>query len=229
MGTILSYLYFEGDDSVLVGKFLDYPELDLLGDVKERTLEEFKSLEWYKNNKTLFTDLQLTTMLQLVPKKKLQVVNIYTDGSAHGKTRLGGIGVYIYVNINGERHESRISKGYSNTKIGRMELMAIITALEEIMPHHRGTTKIILKSDSAYAVNCVAKGWLWRWKNDFGGLAARTNGDLLQRLLNIHEKFPKGHISVSHVKGHNGDSGNEEADRLAGIAYKSGKYIVDMK
>lgn len=228
MAEILNYLYFEGDDSILIGNFLNYKECDIIGDVVHRTLSEFKELAWYAPNKDLYSDAQLINMLGLVEPKKLNKVYVWTDGSASGKTKLGGIGVYMYTEHNGKKYEVTRSKGYSNTKIGRMEITAIITALELILPEKRATTKVILKSDSEYAVNCVAKGWLERWKLDIGGLANRPNGDLLQKYYTVYKSFPFGNVSISHVKGHAGDPGNEYADELAGNGFSSGIYDQDL-
>lgn len=224
---ILSYMWNPHEESIFIGKFLDHPTCPVIGEVNDRTLKELKSLISQCPVGINIADSELISSLKLVEPKKLQIVNIYTDGSAHGKTRLGGIGVYIFTDINGVRHESRISVGYSNTKIGRMELMAIITALGEIHPNKRSKTKVVLKSDSAYAVNCVAKRWLWSWRMT-GSLMSRTNGDLLQKLFDVHETYPKGHVYISWVKGHSSDIGNKEADRLAGIAFKSGLYTLDL-
>ena len=229
--------------------------LDYIGECKLRTVAEFKSLvspnSWIllkMSDKDLadmikpvskFQEPVKTQLPKAAPgaslmerraiKTGLQIVTVYTDGSANAVSKLGGIGVFMSVKIGGKTYESRISKGYSHTKIGRMELMAVITALHEIAPAKRATTQVRIYSDSMYAVNCIKAGWLWKWAKEYGGIDSRVNGDVLKKLMNIHDAFPKGNILINHVKGHATSEGNIEADRLAGNAYRSGEYEQDQK
>lgn len=148
-------------------------------------------------------------------------INIWTDGSCYYKTKLGGIGVYIAW----ENKETFISKGYSHTKTGRMELRAIIEALSLIQ-----TTKIpyniTIHSDSQYVINSVNKGWVYNWEKH--GLKLRTNGDLWELLLFQIRRLQNNTIKFKWVKGHSGVLGNEMADRLAD--YKQFKvYERDIK
>lgn len=224
--------------------------VETVGECNERSLEELKSVlepsSWvYK----VYTDYELVKKLDLrlvpAPKKieipterkkpyditkhrtfKYEVV-AYSDGSCYAKTGVGGIGVYMISTINGEVFEKRVSIGYENTKIGRMELTGINTAMELILPEFRRDTKLIVYCDSQYAVNCIAKRWIWRWEKA-KELKNRTNGDLLVKMKELHDSFPKGNVLIRWLKGHDDNEGNEEADRLAGLASKSGTYIKDV-
>lgn len=132
-------------------------------------------------------------------------IHIWTDGSCNRKLRLGGIGVYMkFGNLTKE-----ISRGYSNTTIGRMELKAVLTALQIANPNY----KVVIYSDSKYCTESFNQGWLFRWHRE--GFANRLNSDILKEILSEYNKFPRNHIKFIHVKGHNGDVGNERADRLA--------------
>lgn len=139
-------------------------------------------------------------------------IRVYTDGSASFKNGLGGSGVYI---INGEK-EYFLQKGFSNTKVGRCEIHALILALQFFENKNQ---KIIIYSDSQYVVNSIEKGWVYDWERDYW--FGRLNADLWQRVLVEYRKFPKGNIKLKHIKGHQLDMtnphilGNNIADCLA--------------
>jgi ribonuclease HI len=146
------------------------------------------------------------------------MLKIYTDGSAlskkdHPNSRKGGIGIVMYSD---NQIIKKISKGYSNTTVSRMELKAIETALKALSKDQ----KAIIYSDSQYCVFSFLKKWLWKWEKQgwvdiskVGG--KRLNHDLLKSLLDEYRKFPEGNIEFVHVKGHKGLEGNELADSLA--------------
>ncbi len=140
-------------------------------------------------------------------------VDIYTDGAARGNPDgPGGYGAVIqYVDPRGNLHEKELSAGYKKTTNNRMELMAVIAALEAL----NRPCEIELYSDSAYVVKAFTEGWLKNWiakgwkrgKND-----PVKNRDLWERLL----KAAKPHqIHFNWVKGHAGHPQNERCDRLA--------------
>lgn len=146
------------------------------------------------------------------------MIKIYTDGSClskkdHPNSRKGGIGVIFY--INGEIVK-KISKGYSNTTISRMELTAILLALQVLAKDQQA----IIYSDSQYCTNSFNLHWLWKWeKQDWVDLSKvggkRLNYDIMKSLLSEYRKFSEGNIEFVHVRGHQGVTGNEEADTLA--------------
>ena len=60
-------------------------------------------------------------------------VTIYTDGSARGNPGNGGYGaVLLYTNPRGQEFRRELSAGYARTTNNRMELMAVIAALEAL-------------------------------------------------------------------------------------------------
>lgn len=130
----------------------------------------------------------------------------YTDGSAHVGSKLGGIGVYM--KYGGK--EITISKGFSNTKTGRMEIRAAIIAMQTIKDK---SFKLLIHTDSQYLCNSIEKGWVYNWERE--GLEYRVNGELWKLFLEEYRKFPKGNIEFKWVKGHVGIDGNERADRAA--------------
>lgn len=148
-------------------------------------------------------------------------VIIYTDGSALNNPGPGGYG--IVMQLNNEIVE--FSQGYRHTTNNRMEMMAVITALEELGQSQNSVT---IFSDSQYTINGITKGWAknWRakgWKKGDGKPA--LNPDLWERMLNLVDNFPN--LTFQWVKGHAGDPLNERADELANTAAQKGGPLED--
>jgi ribonuclease HI len=144
-------------------------------------------------------------------------INIYTDGSSLGNPGPGGYGIIL--EFNGKTKE--LSKGYRLTTNNRMELLAVIVALESIKTKKHSIT---IYSDSKYVIDSIVKGWVNSWKNkNFKG---KKNKDLWLKYLSIHKDFE---IKFQWVKGHNGHPENERCDQLA-VAAASGKSMeVDIE
>ena len=97
------------------------------------------------------------------------MLKIFTDGSSRGNPGPGGYGiVMIYKN---KRKE--ISQGYKLTTNNRMELTAVIKALESVKNEK---IKIKIFSDSKYVVESIEKGWIWNWEKK--GFKKKKNIDL---------------------------------------------------
>ena len=134
-------------------------------------------------------------------------VTIYTDGACSGNPGPGGWGAILKYG----RHEKELSGGEAITTNNRMELTAVITALEML----KEPCKVKLYSDSRYVVDAVNLGWAkaWQakgWKRSKNEEA--RNPDLWERLLAQLEKHD---VSFVWVKGHNGHPYNERCDALA--------------
>lgn len=143
------------------------------------------------------------------------MIQIYTDGSAKGNPGPGGYGVVMRYN----GVEKEISQGYRLTTNNRMELLAIIVALESLKTNKHA---IFIYSDSKYVIDSIQKGWVFDWeKKNFKG---KKNIDLWKRYLVLHPKFT---IHYNWVKGHNGHPENERCDFLAVKAAESDHQLVD--
>jgi len=133
-------------------------------------------------------------------------VVIYTDGACSGNPGPGGWGsVLMY---NGHRRE--LSGGEAETTNNRMELMAVIQALETL---NRPCTAVI-HTDSVYVMKGITE-WIGQWKQRGWKTAARKpvkNVELWQRLEQAAERH---NIKWKWVKGHSGVPENERADELA--------------
>lgn len=134
------------------------------------------------------------------------VVHIYTDGACKGNPGPGGWGAVL---IHGER-EKEIFGGESQTTNNRMELIAVIEALQSLKrPCH-----VVVHTDSKYVQLGISE-WLPNWIQRGWKTAAKKpvkNADLWQRL---HDVAAKHEIEWRWVRGHAGNAGNERADELA--------------
>lgn len=133
-------------------------------------------------------------------------VNIYTDGAARGNPGPGGYGVVL---LSG-KHRKELSAGYRNTTNNRMELLAVIVALESLK---MGGLFVTIYTDSKYVCESIEKKWVFNWVKT--GFKGKKNADLWKRFLAI---YPKNHVSMRWVKGHAGNKENERCDQLATAA-----------
>lgn len=132
-----------------------------------------------------------------------EVLHIYTDGSSLGNPGPGGYGVILRFG----KIEKELSEGYRLTTNNRMELLAVIVALESLK---RKDVQIVIHTDSQYVVNAVEKGWVFGWQKK--GFKDKANPDLWQRFLPLyHTCKPK----FKWVRGHAGHTENERCDVLA--------------
>ena len=149
----------------------------------------------------------------------MKTVDIYTDGACSGNPGKGGYGVVML--YNGARKE--LSAGYRLTTNNRMEVLAVIKALEALKERCR----VNLYSDSKYVVDAVTTGWAVKWKANGWKKADKTkalNTDLWERLLELldfHE------VSFIWVKGHADNKENERCDLLARTAIEGGNLLED--
>jgi len=130
-------------------------------------------------------------------------ITIYTDGAARGNPGPGGYGIVM---ISGE-FRKEISEGFKHTTNNRMELLAVIVALETLKI---SGSEVTIYTDSKYVADAVTKGWVYDWvKKRFKG---KKNPDLWLRFLEIYKKHI---VKFVWVKGHNNNPLNERCDELA--------------
>lgn len=146
---------------------------------------------------------------------KEQELIIYTDGAALGNPGKGGYGVVM--KWGPARKE--LSKGFRYTTNNRMELLAVIVALESLTKYG---IKISLFTDSQYVFNSIDKKWIYGWQKK--GWKDKKNVDLWMRYLELSKHYD---IKVNWVKGHAGVPENEVCDVLATEAAKNGPWDID--
>ena len=134
-------------------------------------------------------------------------VTIYTDGSCLNNPGRGGYGAVLLF----DPHRREISGGFRLTTNNRMEMMAVIAALEAL----KEPCQVTLYSDSQYVVNAMTKGWAQRWQaNGWKRNKKETavNPDLWERLLMVSKPHD---VDFRWLRGHSGIVENERCDRLA--------------
>tara|TARA_A100000171_G_scaffold52008_2_gene68539 strand:+ start:194 stop:637 length:444 start_codon:yes stop_codon:yes gene_type:complete len=137
------------------------------------------------------------------------VVEIYTDGACRGNPGPGGWGVLLRY----KGKEKTLHGGEANTTNNRMELTAVIKALESL---NRPGCQVRIFSDSKYVLNGINE-WIANWKKRGWKTAAKKpvlNVALWQELDALVAQHD---IEWQWVKGHSGDPGNEKADELANL------------
>lgn len=148
---------------------------------------------------------------------KTHQIHIYTDGACSGNPGPGGYG--IVMEWVGKKYTKEFSEGYQKTTNNRMELLAVIVALEKIKTQN---VEITVFSDSKYVVDAVEKKWLLSWrKKQFKKV---KNPDLWKRFLKIYN--PKN-TKFEWIKGHNNHLQNERCDVLAVNASKKEHLLED--
>jgi ribonuclease HI len=144
----------------------------------------------------------------------MNTITIYTDGACKGNPGPGGWGALL--SSNGT--EKELFGGERNTTNNRMEMMAVIQALEAL----KRPCTVHLYLDSKYVLQGITE-WIHGWKARGWKTASREpvkNVELWQRLDAIVSTG--GHqIDWRWVKGHAGDPGNERADALANKGVES--------
>ena len=137
------------------------------------------------------------------------MIEIYTDGACRGNPGPGGWAALLRI---GE-HEREISGAEALTTNNRMELTAVIRALEAL----KRPVEARLYTDSEYVRRGVTE-WLPAWKARGWRTAQRKpvkNQDLWQQL---DERRLPHRIEWHWVPAHAGVSDNERVDRLANEA-----------
>lgn len=134
------------------------------------------------------------------------MIKIYTDGSSRGNPGPGGYGIVLLY----KDKRKELSQGYKLTTNNRMELLAVIKALEALK---NNSIDIIIYSDSKYVVESVEKGWIWNWEKV--NFKKKQNPDLWKKFIPLYKKFK---IKFEWVKGHSGNIENERCDELANKA-----------
>ena len=140
---------------------------------------------------------------------------VYTDGSSRGNPGPGGYGVIlIWGNAKKE-----LSQGFRRTTNNRMELMAVIAALQAIKKDNQ---TLLIHSDSSYVVKAIEEGWLKNWiKINFKD---KKNKDLW---MQYHQLSQKHHVKLKWVKGHAENIYNNRCDELATTAADGKHLLVD--
>ncbi len=133
-------------------------------------------------------------------------IEIFTDGACRGNPGPGGWGAVM--RFRGK--EKQLYGGEGDTTNNRMELKAVIKALEELTR----PTSVRVTTDSQYVKKGITE-WIHNWKRNGWRTAAKQpvkNSDLWREL---DELVSRHDVAWDWVKGHSGHPENELADALA--------------
>lgn len=137
----------------------------------------------------------------------MKTVTVYTDGACSGNPGPGGWGAILEWN----GVEKELCGGENPTTNNRMELTAVIVALEAL----KEGCIVELYSDSKYVIDALSKGWLASWQKNGWRKAdkkAVLNVDLWQRLL---PQLARHAVHYHWVKGHAENEKNNRCDQMA--------------
>jgi ribonuclease HI len=144
-------------------------------------------------------------------------IDIFTDGACSGNPGKGGYGILMRVVEN--NFEKKFSQGFRKTTNNRMELLAVIVALENMKSNGH---EIHIYTDSKYVADAINEKWIFGWVKK--GFAKVKNPDLWKRFYALY----KTHQPHFHwIKGHNGHPENEICDQLAVVASQKENLEID--
>ncbi len=136
----------------------------------------------------------------------MMTVEIFTDGACRGNPGPGGWGAILrYGN-----HEKELFGGEKETTNNRMEMTAVIRALDSL----KRECRVVVTTDSMYVKQGITQ-WIDNWKRRGWKKADKSpvkNADLWKQL----DQLAASHqVEWKWVKGHSGHAENERADELA--------------
>lgn len=123
------------------------------------------------------------------------MIEVYTDGAYSSSRNQGGLGIVF---IKDNKVIAKFSKTYKNTTNNRMELMAVIIALQSI----KDENEITIYSDSMYVIGTATQGW-----------KRKKNLDLWEKYDAVIDLFKT--VTFKHVKGHSTNMFNNLCDEMA--------------
>ena len=141
-------------------------------------------------------------------------LDIYTDGSSKkiGSTLFGGWAFIVLQNNIQIYRAANSEQGATNQ---RMELMAILKALRYAQNVRLPYERVIVYSDSAYAINCYKQQWYANWMMNGWKTAGNkdvVNSDLWNQIIPFFDNF---WYNFEKIEGHSGVVWNELCDKLA--------------
>lgn len=144
-------------------------------------------------------------------------IEIFTDGACSGNPGKGGFG--ILMRVTEKNYQKTFSEGYRLTTNNRMELLAVIVALEKLKNPEED---VHIFTDSKYVADAINQNWIFGWVKK--GFKNVKNPDLWQRFLKIYKIHQ---VKFHWIKGHAGHPENEICDQLAVKASQKPTLLID--
>ncbi len=150
---------------------------------------------------------------------------IYTDGACSGNPGPGGYGSIV----TDFKSVTELGQHYPQTTNNRMEMQAVLSALQFVVVNFNQVSNLQIFTDSVYVIRGSTQ-WLFGWKKRGWKTADNkdvTNQDLWQimdgLLYQISVKYNLK-IKWSFIRGHKGIAGNERCDEI-GVAFSKKNQI----
>lgn len=138
------------------------------------------------------------------------MIEIYTDGAcSHNGTWKGGWGVVV---VEDGKVVHSFGGDETETTNNRMEMKAVIGALDYVAEQGLDPENVTIHMDSAYVHNAFTQNWIANWQKNGWKNAKKQpvkNKDLWLEMLS----YPI--VKLSKVKGHADNEFNNQADSLA--------------
>lgn len=140
--------------------------------------------------------------------ENMERIDIFTDGGCSGNPGPGG---WAYVALLQGKMISYSSGGEESTTNNKMELTAVIRAIEacELM----GAQSVSISTDSQYVKNGITT-WIFNWKKNGWKTSSKDpvkNKELWEQLDELNSRC---NVTWNWVKGHAGIQFNEMCDSL---------------
>ena len=129
------------------------------------------------------------------------MIELYTDGSYSSKRDQGGIGVVV---VKDGKLVQKLSAPYKGVTNNKMELLAVITAINSIK---KPIDDVTVFTDSMYVIGCATKNW--KKKKNLKLWA------LYDRVFEKVNALVTNGIKFEHVKGHTDNKWNNLCDKIA--------------
>ena len=146
----------------------------------------------------------------------LKQVTVFTDGGFDPSSRIGGYGIVLRFGDS----QKELSQGFRQTSSNRMELMAVVVALEAL----KEPCKVLLHSDSRFIIDSVNTGTVFRWRQKNWKNRKDKDADLWERFVLAYARHD---VEMLWVKGHAGVADNERCDLLATQSMKANDLSKD--
>ena len=178
-------------------------------------------MAWLKGEDSSFRPQQLSLSLGANDATVTPAIRLYTDGGSrnHGNKRGQHVksddkSAWAYL-IEYQQQRITGTGGEFGATNNKMEVTALIKALEYLIAHHLNDEAILATLDSHYVLDPIMKGWLYGW-NRRGWVTASgspvANRELWQTVLHLLPQFSQLHFSWT--KGHAINQGNNTVDEL---------------
>lgn len=149
------------------------------------------------------------------------MVEIYTDGASLGNPGKGAYAVVILL----DGKEIILSKGFRKTTNNRMELMALIEALNFLKDN--GIKNSVIFTDSQLIAKAINEGWLSRWIQNGWKTTNRTSVLNIDLWKKVSYFLNFVNTKINWIESHSGRRYNELVDKLAKTKAKQDAIEID--